>query len=115
MYTTYQRAYKLSPLLQEGYFMKKKIWIPIVIIIFLAILFVPIPKSPSRDGGTKEYTALTYKIVDWNRYVGDTIYDKTKTYLLESGEVYEYESGFELSALCSENERFYTYCLSKRI
>lgn len=60
--------------------MKKKIWIPIAIIVFLAVLFVPIPKSPSRDGGTKEYTALTYKIVNWNRYVGDTIYDKTKVY-----------------------------------
>ena len=60
--------------------MKKKIWIPIVILIFLAILFLPIPTGVYKDGGTREYTALTYKIVDWNRLTGDSIYDKTKVY-----------------------------------
>lgn len=51
--------------------MKKqlKYWI-FAAVLLLAILFVPIPKSAARDGGSKEYTALTYKIVDWNRTVG---------------------------------------------
>ena len=60
--------------------MKKKLWIPIVMVVFLAILVIPIPTGPYRDGGTREYTALTYKIVDWNRLTGDSTYDKTKVY-----------------------------------
>ena len=49
-------------------------------VVFLAILVIPIPTGPYRDGGTREYTALTYKIVDWNRLTGDSTYDKTKVY-----------------------------------
>lgn len=60
--------------------MKKKIWIPIVIALLLVILVVPIPTGVYKDGGTREYTALTYKIVNWNRLTGDTTYDKTKVY-----------------------------------
>lgn len=60
--------------------MKKKIWIPIVIVLMLAILVIPIPTGTYKDGGTREYTALTYKIVDWNRLTGDTTYDKTRVY-----------------------------------
>ena len=60
--------------------MKKKIWIPIVIVVLLAILVIPIPTGVYRDGGTREYTALTYKIVDWNRLTGDSTYDKTRVY-----------------------------------
>ena len=41
--------------------MKKKIWIPIAAVILLLILFVPIPTGVCKDGGTREYTALTYK------------------------------------------------------
>ena len=60
--------------------MKKKIWIPIVIVVLLAILVIPIPTGVCNDGGTREYTALTYKIVDWNRLTGDTTYDETRVY-----------------------------------
>ena len=60
--------------------MKKKIWIPIVIVVLLAILVIPIPTGVYKDGGTREYTALTYKIVDWNRLTGDSTYDKTRVY-----------------------------------
>lgn len=61
--------------------MKKKIWIPILAVVFLAILTVPIPTGVCKDGGTRIYSALSYKIVDWNRLVdaGDT-YDNTKVY-----------------------------------
>ncbi len=60
--------------------MKKKIWIPIVIVVLLAILVIPIPTGVYKDGGTREYTALTYKIVDWNRLTGDGTYDETRVY-----------------------------------
>ena len=59
--------------------MKKKIWIPIIVI--LAILVIPIPTGVYKDGGTREYTALTYKIVNWNRLTDSGgIYQKTKVY-----------------------------------
>lgn len=60
--------------------MKKKIWIPIVIVL-IAVLFIPIPRGVYKDGGTREYTALTYKIVKWNRLTGDSTYDKLCVYL----------------------------------
>lgn len=61
--------------------MKKKVWIPIVAaVVLLAVLFVPIPQESYDDGGTREWTALTYKIVDWNRISNDGIYEKTRVY-----------------------------------
>ena len=61
--------------------MKKKRWIPIVVaVVLLAILFVPIPNGQMKDGGTKVYSALTYKIVDWNRLYNDGTYSATKVY-----------------------------------
>ena len=59
--------------------MKKKLWL-IILIAVLVVLALPIPTGTYKDGGTKEYTALTYKIVDWNRMTGDTIYDETRVY-----------------------------------
>lgn len=41
---------------------------------------IPIPSGIYKDGGTREYTTLSYKIVDWNRLTGDSTYDKTKVY-----------------------------------
>ena len=61
--------------------MKKKIWIPIVVsVVLLAVLFVPIPMGSYDDGGTREYIALTYKIVDWNKVSADGVYEKTRIY-----------------------------------
>ena len=59
--------------------MKKWLWL-ILIGSLLAILVIPIPTGQYKDGGTREYTALTYKIVDWNRLTGDTVYDRTQVY-----------------------------------
>ena len=63
--------------------MKKKIWMWILAgVLLLAILVIPIPTGIARDGGTRTYTALTYKIVDWNRITGESaVYDETKLYL----------------------------------
>ena len=61
--------------------MKKKIILTVIAIaLFLAILFVPMPKGQYKDGGTREYSALTYKIVDWNRLTTDGVYEATKVY-----------------------------------
>lgn len=60
--------------------MKKKLWIPIVIVILLAALTVPIPLGVCDDGGTRVYAALTYKVVLWKRPLGNGTYEKTRVY-----------------------------------
>lgn len=48
--------------------MKKRIIISLMIIIALAlVLLLPILGESYDDGGTREYNALTYKIVVWNK------------------------------------------------
>lgn len=57
----------------------------IIILIILALFFVPIPQTSYDDGGTREYIALTYKIVVWNKIGGyedgtETDYHNTIVY-----------------------------------
>lgn len=40
-------------------------------VLLAAILFVPIPIGPAKDGGTRQYSALTYKVVVWNRFTDE--------------------------------------------
>ena len=50
--------------------MKKKKIIPVTIVIaLLLVLFLPIPQGSYDDGGTREYAALTFKIVKWKRFI----------------------------------------------
>ena len=50
--------------------MKKRVVIAVSAILLLAlILFLPIPTGKYDDGGTREYSALTYKIVVWNKHI----------------------------------------------
>ena len=50
--------------------MKKAGTVPAGILLALVlILFTPIPKGSYDDGGTREFAALTYKIVVWNKLV----------------------------------------------
>lgn len=60
--------------------MKKKLLVILLVVLLLALLAVPIPMGVYEDGGTREYAALTYKIVDWNRMTDDSVYDVTKVY-----------------------------------
>ena len=61
--------------------MKKKVCITvIVVLVILAVLVVPVPTGVCNDGGTTEYTALTYKIVHWNRLTDDGVYEKISIY-----------------------------------
>lgn len=48
--------------------MKKKITVAAIVLLLL-ILFLPIPRGKYRDGGAKIYSALTYRIVVWNKLV----------------------------------------------
>lgn len=62
--------------------MKKKRIIIIIAVFLFVILFVPMPTGTYKDGGTKTYSSLTYKIVDWRRLTGDSVYEKTRVYFL---------------------------------
>lgn len=60
--------------------MKKKVII-IVTVILALVLFFPVPFTSYDDGGTREFKALTYKIVKWNRMqADDLIYNTTRIY-----------------------------------
>ena len=53
--------------------MKKNVIISAIVIITLAlVLFLPIPQGTCGDGGTRVYSALTYKIVVWNKISKNT-------------------------------------------
>lgn len=63
--------------------MKKKVIAAVIAIAVLAVLFVPIPGPIAKDGGTREYRALTYKIVKWNKIIGEgETYSKTSFYFI---------------------------------
>lgn len=60
--------------------MKRKIFIFIAIALLL-ILFVPIPTGVYKDGGTRTYSAVAYKIIAWRRITFDEqLYEKTRVY-----------------------------------
>jgi len=49
-------------------------------VLLVAVLTVPIPLGQARDGGTKTYGAMTYKIVNWKRLHDDGVYEATRVY-----------------------------------
>ena len=51
--------------------MKKKVIAIAAAVAILLVLFLPIPRGTCEDGGTRVYSALTYKIVVWNRLVSE--------------------------------------------
>lgn len=60
--------------------MKSRKTAVITILAMLLILFVPMPLSPLKDGGTKQYAALTYKVVKWRRAIDGDVYITTSVY-----------------------------------
>lgn len=61
--------------------MKKKIFLSIaLVLLLLAVLFVPVPRGHLDDGGTRVYDALTYKMVRWNKIYADGSYKNTRIY-----------------------------------
>ena len=63
--------------------MKKSRTAIIIAAVLLLILLIPIPSGTADDGGSREWTALTYKIVKWNHIIdADETYTGTNFYLL---------------------------------
>lgn len=60
--------------------MKKHFWIPLLVILWLFVLFIPIPHGIAEDGGTRDYISLTYRLVDWNRITADGVFSEIKFY-----------------------------------
>ncbi len=65
---------------------RSKIVLTVVAVVLLLVLTVPIPTGIARDGGTRTYTALSYKIVVWNHFYENDEgvilkYQKTRVYL----------------------------------
>ena len=66
---------------------KKRIIRSFIIIIVLLILFCPMGCVKYRDGGTRDYRALTYRVVIWNRFIpkaataSTEVYHKTSIFL----------------------------------
>lgn len=59
---------------------KSRIIAAVLLALLLALLLIPVPGYVCEDGGTREYKALTYRIVDWNRICEDGIYARTRVY-----------------------------------
>lgn len=94
--------------------MKKKKWI-IPVLILLFVLVIPIPTGMFRDGGTMEFTALTYKIVQW-RHMHDSFqtYNKLKIYpfpmnFLSIDTLFEREQEKEGAKMYAYSEPFVFY------
>ncbi|MBR5314385.1 MAG: hypothetical protein IKU45_03105, partial [Clostridia bacterium] len=85
--------------------MKKKIIIACIVILLL-VLFIPIPMGVMKDGGTRVYSALTYKIVDWNH-----LYDYGQTY--SKTKIYPFPMNFlSIDSLLTKEEKYFEhiYC-----
>ena len=59
--------------------MKKKTICVIIAAVLAVILLFPV-KTVYRDGGTRDYRAILYRIVIWNRLQEDGIYHDTDVY-----------------------------------
>ena len=63
--------------------MKKSRIAIIILAVLLLIFLIPIPSGTADDGGSREFTSLTYKIIKWNHIVdADETYTGTDFYLL---------------------------------
>ena len=60
---------------------KTKVVISAIVVCILLALFVPVPTGMYKDGGTRTYTALTYKIVKWRVFVdAENTYENTSVF-----------------------------------
>ncbi len=46
---------------------KRALIIIVASFLLLTVLFLPIPRGTCDDGGTRDYRALTYRVILWNR------------------------------------------------
>ena len=90
----------------------KKLWITVVVFLLLAVLFVPVT-GVMDDGGTKVYSALTYKVIKWHRLLGmgEGYYDATRVYVFPKNfksvsDLWEAEGVDESAYMKQEEESF---------
>ena len=87
--------------------MKKqtKFIISAILVFILLVLFVPVPTGTYKDGGTRMYTALTYKIVRWSVLLDNAKYKKTSVFLFpDNFRTYEELWNIEKSEKWDENK-----------
>ena len=91
----------------------KKIWIPVAVLGLLAVLFVPVPVGVMDDGGTRVYSALTCKVIEWHRMLGmgEDYYDATRVYVFPNNfksvsDLWETEGVDESVYMKQEEESF---------
>jgi len=92
--------------------LSKKLWIPVIVLVLLAVLFVPV-QGVMDDGGTKVYSALTYKVIKWHRLLGmgEDYYDATRVYIFPNNfksvsDLWEAEGVDESAYVRKEEESF---------
>lgn len=62
---------------------KKGLLFALAALVILAVLFLPIPMGADAEAGAATYSALTYKIVKWDKEIdGGARYEKTRVYFL---------------------------------
>ncbi len=59
--------------------MKKRFFLLFGIGVILIALFFPFSYSSYDDGGTREYKALTYRVIAWNSLIAET--DETGSFV----------------------------------
>lgn len=77
-------------------------WLLAIVLLLVIVLFVPVPRGP-YDDCTRDYGALTYRLVIWKRLQVDTV-DRESVELYENTCVYWFPDNFksidELWKLC---------------
>ena len=60
---------------------KKSIFIALLVVLVLFLMFFPFYHGTYEDGGTRDYQAMTYRIIVWNRLLSHHgKYHKTSVY-----------------------------------
>ncbi|MBO7473849.1 MAG: hypothetical protein J6U00_07570 [Ruminococcus sp.] len=82
--------------------------ISVILVCIFLVLFVPVPTGTYKDGGTRIYTALTYKIVRWSVLMDSALYKKTSVFLLpDNFKTYEELWEIEKTEKWDENKVIY--------
>ncbi len=81
--------------------------IAVGVILFALILFVPIPIGQMKDGGTKVYRAVTYKIVVWNALYDETVDNGDGTYTVAFQGVFHKTSVYWFSDASKTDEELW--------
>ena len=82
------------------------------VLILLILFLLPIPRGTYKDGGTKDYCALTYRIIVWNRLTDDSGRDASEGELTtyHNTSVFWFPANFKsIDELYTSRSRFLHY------